>query len=757
MVGLVTATQIKDSAGTAVSRSEMVYDESGYSPNAGRGNPTTARVWDSTKGTISNPSAYIETHAKFDQWGNQYEVIDARGHSTTTTYDSTHHAFPIQVTSSIPDPSGLNGSSTAFVTTATFNPTTGLPLTTTDANGLETRIEYDPVTLRPLNTKTYHGGIQVGSTSETIYHDEPNNYWVKNRSQIDASSWAESITYFDGLGRAWKTEEVNSEGNIFVEKEFDSDGRVKRVTNPFRANEPKIWTTNVYDEASRIKEVTLQDGARVLTDYGVSSAAPIGVTKTITDQAGKKRKGVTDALGRMIRVVEDPTGQNLNTDYIFDTLGSLRKTIQGEQSRYFMHDSLGRLLYAKQPEQQANAAFVAGDPITGNTQWSVKYEYDDNGNIAKTTDARGLYAAGTYDNLNRLKMRDYSDATPDVSFYYDGKGLGTQPAYSKGKTTKVASSVSETRYTDFDNLGRLLTHQQITDGQTYNTGNKYNLSGALIEETYPSGRVVKSVLDNDGELSRVQSRKNASQGLHTYAGHFEYDAAGAVTKRRLGNGKWESAKYNSRLQPTEIALGKTQDATNLLKLEYDYGTSALNNGSLREQKITVPTAGGGTGFTAIQTYAYDSLNRLQSASETVGGSQTWKQTFTIDRYGNRRFDAANTTTLGSCAEAVCNPSISTSTNRLIGYGFDAAGNVTADADGRTFGFDAENHQKEVKNSSGASLGTYFYDGEGRRVKKISNTETTIFVYNASGQLVAEYSTALAQTQQVSYLTNDHLG
>ncbi|MGB7068196.1 MAG: polymorphic toxin type 50 domain-containing protein, partial [Pyrinomonadaceae bacterium] len=42
-------------------------------------------------------------------------------------------------------------------------------------------------------------------------------------------------------------------------------------------------------------------------------------------------------------------------------------------------------------------------------------------------------------------------------------------------------------------------------------------------------------------------------------------------------------------------------------------------------------------------------------------------------------------------------------------------------------------------------------------KKISNTETTIFVYNASGQLVAEYSTALAQTQQVSYLTNDHLG
>ncbi|HQU84820.1 MAG TPA: hypothetical protein PKY59_16905 [Pyrinomonadaceae bacterium] len=40
----------------------------------------------------------------------------------------------------------------------------------------------------------------------------------------------------------------------------------------------------------------------------------------------------------MVRVIEDPTGQNLSTDYVFDTLGNLRKTIQGEQSRYFTYD-----------------------------------------------------------------------------------------------------------------------------------------------------------------------------------------------------------------------------------------------------------------------------------------------------------------------------------------------------------------------------------------------------------------------------------
>lgn len=50
-----------------------------------------------------------------------------------------------------------------------------------------------------------------------------------------------------------------------------------------------------------------------------------------------------------------------------------------------------------------------------------------------------------------------------------------------------------------------------------------------------------------------------------------------------------------------------------------------------------------------------------------------------------------------------------------------------------------------------------YDGEGKRVKKVSSTETTIFVYDASSRVVAEYSTATASTPQVSYLTQDHLG
>ena len=171
----------------------------------------------------------------------------------------------------------------------------------------------------------------------------------------------------------------------------------------------------------------------------------------------------------------------------------------------------------------------------------------------------------------------------------------------------------------------------------------------------------------------------------------------------------------------------------------------------------------------------------------IGSTETWKQDYTFDRYGNRNLDEANTTTIPkNCGTSpnftVCvadrkvfNPSISASTNRINldqdgdsvnDYAFDAAGNTTNDAQMRKFTYDAENKQTKVEtvNSSGTVTGTigeYFYDGDGRRVKKRGwingQWEETIFVYDASSKLVAEYSTILNETPQVAYLTNDHLG
>ena len=378
--------------------------------------------------------------------------------------------------------------------------------------------------------------------------------------------------------------------------------------------------------------------------------------------------------------------------------------------------------------------------------------------MTQKIDARSIATNYGYNALNRVKTRSYNDGTtPAVSYYYDNL------PNAKGKLIKVENAYSKTEYQAFDILGRVTQSQQTTDGTAYNPLTyTYNLSGALIEETYPSGRVVKNTLDNDGDLQQVQSRK-ANDTFRNYANSFNYTAAGAVASMRLGNGKWETTSFNIRLQPTQIGLGSSATNQGLLKLNYDYGISD-NNGNVKSQQITVPNVGNNTGFTAIQTYSYDSLNRLKDAKEMIGTTQTWKQTFTFDRFGNRNFDTANTTTLGSCPANQCNPTVNIANNRFNsgqGYTYDLAGNIISDAQGRTFIYDAENKQKEVRDVNNSVVGQYFYDGDGKRVKKfIYNTqETTIFVYDASGKMVAEYSTTVAPVAEakVSYLTSDHLG
>lgn len=57
----------------------------------------------------------------------------------------------------------------------------------------------------------------------------------------------------------------------------------------------------------------------------------------------------------------------------------------------------------------------------------------------------------------------------------------------------------------------------------------------MEEQIYPSGRVVKNVLDDNGDLSMVQSKKNADAGYWNHAQYFTYAASGAVTSMQLGN------------------------------------------------------------------------------------------------------------------------------------------------------------------------------------------------------------------------------
>lgn len=109
-----------------------------------------------------------------------------------------------------------------------------------------------------------------------------------------------------------------------------------------------------------------------------------------------------------------------------------------------------------------------------------------------------------------------------------------------------------------------------------------------------------------------------------------------------------------------------------------------------------------------------------------------------------------------------NPQIDPTNNRYTtgqGYDYDAAGNLTS-APSYTYTYDAENRITSANTGLSFGRSDYGYDSDGRRVKKVtgSGATTTVFVYNASGQLVAEYG---GQAQKgaggTSYVTQDMLG
>ncbi|HMT07675.1 MAG TPA: RHS repeat-associated core domain-containing protein, partial [Pyrinomonadaceae bacterium] len=512
----------------------------------------------------------------------------------------------------------------------------------------------------------------------------------------------------------------------------------------------------------------------------------------------------TNALGQLIRV-DEPMGISASettdlgalatplqaTSYKYDVFGKMVQVTQGVQNRYFKYDALGRLLRVSQPEQERNPNLDLSDSYNTSGHWTAGFTYDLLGNVVRATDANGVNIINDYDRAGRVIRRCYtkpniytsattcasivgtsseSADTPAVTFWYDGKGLDTiqSPNFAKGKLTEVSSSVSTTEYMTFDHLGRLTRSRQITDGVEYGGGADpnywmtytYSFSGALTEEQYPSGRKVQNQFESDGDLAIVNSRKNAAAAFKPYVSNFSYTASGGISQMKLGNGRWETAKFNNRMQVTELGLGASASDAGTWKTAYEYGElnsngtvdSNKNTGNIAKQTLSF----NGIAHPLVQSYKFDALYRITEATETANSVANWFQVWDYDRYGNRTSFTQN---IGGNPASV-NPAIVTATNRFdetgTNFDYDLNGNLVRDGEGRQFKFNGDNKQTVVKDANSNTIGQYFYDGEGKRVKKISNSETTIFVYS-SGKLVAEYSSQLSTTPSVSYTTTDHLG
>ncbi len=731
------------------------YNSGQFSTGQTRGNVTKVSSW-------VEAASYVASYNHYDNAGQIVRTKDPKGYQTAISYADNfgNGGNPDNASA------GAHGASYAMPTLVTnalghqtrtqYDYTLGAATGVRDAGGVITQSIYDNIG-RPVRAIAALGRAEQAVT-EMSYPTATANVAQVSR-QLDGARWLSSRTEFDGFDRPVLSATAEdgqhaSTANftIFSKTIYDALGRAKFSTNPYRSTGAATdgWTRNSYDLGGRLTEVSTFGGSpgSVPPETGTNAEWTGSVVTTyaseqttVRDQAGKQRRSTLDALGR-IKMVEEmleyPSASvYAMTAYFYDARGNLKMVTQGQQTRSFIYDGLGRLLSATNPE-------------SGTTS----YLYDANGNLEHRTDARGVGTDYSYDALNRVSGRTYTDNTPGVAYAYDAPEI----AFSTGRLTSVSSSVSTTSYTSFDALGRVTGSSQTTDGQSYAMGYEYDLAGNMTAQTYPSGRTVMTGMDGAGRLSLVTGEK-AGEGQHTYATSFGYEAGGAVGSMKLGNQLWEHTHYNSRLQPTEIKLGTSPIASaeaDRLKLQYGYGTS-VNNGNVLSQTITVPTINSVTGFSATHLYSYDSLNRLTSMAEAGAISQSYD----YDQYGNRAITAGYVADPALTPQSVA--SYNPQTNRINARAYDSTGNITRDypSQGHSYGYDAENRMVSYDGGQpnvNPTAARYSYDGDGRRVKAETASGVTAFVYDVTGKLVAEYGNA-AQTGGggTSYLTADTLG
>jgi RHS repeat-associated protein len=178
-------------------------------------------------------------------------------------------------------------------------------------------------------------------------------------------------------------------------------------------------------------------------------------------------------------------------------------------------------------------------------------------------------------------------------------------------------------------------------------------------------------------------------------------------------------------------------------------SAATDNGNLKNATYK----SGGPGYSSLlsftQSYAYDKVNRLTSASDTGG----WSRGFGYDPNGNMWVTSNSWVPLAGNTPT---SNVYTTANQIAGTPYDAAGN-TGHVNGNGLVYDAEGRVIEVDESSGSEK--LVYDGLGQRVQKTLPSGTTAYVYDAFGQLAAEYTTTPQTSAPCTtcYLSTDHLG
>ena len=594
--------------------------------------------------------------------------------------------------------------------------------------GDSTAFTYDPASgdlvdiVRPL----------IGSTTLTAYDNAGRPGWV-----TDVNGQSRSFAY-DGRGRvtaitnasdgsstaisynvAGRPSSVTDEDGITRTFTYDAaTGRLTRITDPednyiqygydAQGNRTRLSKHAPDDTRTYLQEWDYQhpympgklwkeiQASGAFTEYGYDVSGRVSL---VTDPEEHDTAYGYDLFDRLASVTQP--GDAI-TAYAYDGQGNLGLVTDAEGNETTYHyDDLGRVVQTDSPD--------AG---------TISYAYDQAGNLISRTDALGNTVTYTYDDLNRLVEELYPDPNQNVTYTYD------QGAFGMGRRTGMTDE-SGSLALAYDARGRLTTRTSTVLGTPFTFSQSYTSGGRVESVTTPSGRTLTYTRDAMGRMQGLSTTLNST--TRTLVANMTYNPFAGPKGMSTGAGG-EVDNQSGECGCIEVANPGEQ-----MEMAYTY------DGNRNLLSVTAPNAPW-----LDQSFTYDALNRLTHAEGRYGEAD-----YTYDQVGNRL-----TRTVNGQAEAYTYVADSNRIDEITGdaplsFTLDAAGNVTAMGD-RTLVYNQ--HHRLVRVEEGTEvLGEYTYNGLGQRVVKEVDGQSTIFLYDMNGKLVAEADATGTITTEYLYM------
>ena len=402
----------------------------------------------------------------YDPFGNLVSHAGAHGHCRTVAYDEAYAELATTETVFVGAATGAQGcGATGLGAVAAYDRGLGLPTMVVDLHGGLTTIAYNGfgwpielhkpspsaagvVTATPSLKNAYVLPVDATVTPYTIVHSS-------SQDGVDAESatFAEAWAYADGFGRPVLTlQEADpgaGDGGAFIVNgltDYDAKGAARRVFEPwFWSGDPSAFpltnapatafTLTQYDAFGRVAQHYGLDGviasrmvyhALAEDDWDAGDLEPAGAHQ------GTPASVRRDGHDRIVATVERVhTGggiesREVQTEFLpgGEKLAVRRIRVRGGDCpvvRWFRYDSLGRMVLNVEPD--TSVGFRA-DPTTDPSAVKAwRYAWNDDGELAGTSDARGCGENYAYDTAGRLIAEDYSPC------------LSSQPPYSTPNLT----------------------------------------------------------------------------------------------------------------------------------------------------------------------------------------------------------------------------------------------------------------------------------------------------------------------------------